>query len=73
MKCLIMKGIRLHLIISPKDDSKGTKYLKMSADRGNDDAMYGYGLTLLGDKSVPENKKEALRYFKMAAFLAIFF
>lgn len=41
---------------------------KQSADSGNSEAMYNYGLVLLnGEDSIQANKPEAYKYFKMAA------
>ena len=47
--------------------SVNKKEASAAADKGNTDAMYEYGIKILDDNLIPDSKKEAARYIKMAA------
>ena len=49
------------------DKTEAARYFKMSADKGDIDAMYNYGWMLSKGDGIPVDKTEAARYFKMSA------
>jgi serine/threonine protein kinase len=46
---------------------KAAKYFKLSADRGNCDAQYSYGVCLEKGEGVAQNVRGAVKYFKLSA------
>lgn len=49
-----------------ENKEEGIKYIKMSANNGNREAMIQYGQILEDGIGIQANKDEALKYFSMA-------
>jgi TPR repeat protein len=50
-----------------KNVVEAAQYFKLSADQGNVDAQFNYGLALKKGTGVSENRVEAATYFRLSA------
>jgi TPR repeat protein len=49
------------------DKAEAVHYLKLSADQGNADAQFRYGLQLAKGEGVGRDRMQAAHYYKLAA------